>query len=153
MNNKKSAVVLRNGRRRVMRVSRGATLIFSIPTRDELRCNCSPDHAAGRRTSTVVLARSCRSCINPYTGSGGCRCQSGSRSLLASLQFSPSLNKARPCRNQLANDDILFEAHQVIRLSLYRCPCQDTCGLLEGGCRQEAIRIERRLGDTQEHRL
>src|SRR6266446_9057797 len=75
-------------------------------------------------------------------------CQSGSCSLLTSLRFSPSLNKARPCRDQLANDDILFETHQVIRLSLYCCLCQDACGLLEGGCRQEAIRIERRLGDT-----
>src|SRR3989442_11257948 len=85
---------------------------------------------------------------NPYTRDGGDRCKSGSRSLLTCLQFSPSLNEARSCRNQLANDDILFQAHQVIRLSLYRCLCQDTCGLLEGGRRQEAIRIERRLGDT-----
>src|SRR5258708_764125 len=75
-------------------------------------------------------------------------CQSDSCSLLTSLPFSPSLNKARPCRNQLANDDILFETYQVIRLSLYRCLCQDTRGLLEGRCRQEAIRIERRLAET-----
>src|SRR5215831_14088184 len=72
-------------------------------------------------------------------------CQSGSCSLLASLQFSPPLSKARPSRDQLANDDIFFETHQVIRLSLYHCLCQDTRGLLEGRCRQEAIRIERRL--------
>ncbi len=121
-----------------MRVSRGVTLIFSIPL----------GQAAGCCTRIVTEARSRRSCTDPWAGNGGCRCKSDSCSPLTSLPFSPPLNKARPCRNQLANDDILFEAHQVIRLSLYCCLCQDACGLLEGGCRQEAIRIERRLGDT-----
>src|SRR2546425_6267131 len=98
--------------------------------------------------SQTTDSTACCGGTNPYTRDGGDRCKSGSRSLLTCLQFSPSLNEARSCRNQLANDDILFQAHQVIRLSLYRCLCQDTCGLLEGGRRQEAIRIERRLGDT-----
>jgi len=121
-----------------MRVSSGVTLIFSIP----------PGQAAGRRTGIGAQTKSRRSCVNPWTGSGWCRLTPGSCSLLTSLRFSPPLSKARPCRNRLANDDILLEAHQVIRLSLYYCLCQDACGLLERSRRQEAISIERRPGDS-----
>src|SRR6266849_2629701 len=77
--------------------------------------------------SQTTDSTACYGCTNPYTGNGGGRCKSGSRSLLTCKLLSSPLDEARSCRNELANDDIFFETHQVIRLSLYRCLCQDTC--------------------------
>ena len=53
-------------------------------------------------------------------------------------------------RNELADDDILFQTDQRIRLALDSGVGEHACGLLEGSRGQEAVGSERRLGDTEQ---
>src|SRR3712207_1619033 len=56
-------------------------------------------------------------------------------------------------RNELADDHVLLEAGEVIHLTLDGGVRKDASGLLERSRRKEAIRGERRLGDTHENRV
>src|SRR5690606_17657309 len=60
--------------------------------------------------------------------------------------------EARAGRNELTDDDVLLQATQVVDLAVDRGFGQDARRLLEGGRREERIRLERRLGDTEQHR-
>ena len=60
--------------------------------------------------------------------------------------------KAGTSRNQATNDHVLLEAPQPIALTLDCRLCQHPGGLLEGGRRDEAVGVQRGLGDTQQHR-
>src|SRR5207253_1061176 len=55
-------------------------------------------------------------------------------------------------RDELADDDVLLEAEQAVGLAGGRGPGRDPGRLLEGGGREEAAGVHRRLGDAQEHR-
>ena len=55
-------------------------------------------------------------------------------------------------RDQLADDDVLLQAEQVV-LAGDRRLGEHAGGLLEGGRRQEALGVQRGLGDAQQHRL
>ena len=50
-------------------------------------------------------------------------------------------------RDEVAEDDVLLEADQVIDLAGQGGLGEDLGGLLEAGGRDEAIRLHRRLGD------
>ena len=52
--------------------------------------------------------------------------------------------------DQLADDDVLLQAHQVVALALDGGLGQDLCGLLEGGGGQEGVCGQRGLGDTHQ---
>ncbi len=61
--------------------------------------------------------------------------------------------KTRSRRDQLADDDVLFEAVKIVLLALDGRTSQDSDSMLEGGCRKEAVGIEGGLADTQKGRL
>jgi hypothetical protein len=52
-------------------------------------------------------------------------------------------------RDQLANDDVLFEAEEAVYLAAYRSLGEDTRRLLEGGGGEEALGVQRGLGDAE----
>src|SRR5438874_7114460 len=56
-------------------------------------------------------------------------------------------------RYQATDDDILFQAQQIINAPVDCGFRQDTGSLLERGCRDKAIRSQCCFGDTQQHRL
>src|SRR5262245_21533256 len=56
-------------------------------------------------------------------------------------------------RDQATNDDILLEAFEQVGLAVHRGLGQHARGLLEGGRRNEAARLQGGLGDTQQDRL
>src|SRR4029079_14313072 len=53
-------------------------------------------------------------------------------------------------RDQLADDDVLLQADQVVGLALERRIGEHLGGLLERARREEALRRQRRLGDTED---
>ena len=55
--------------------------------------------------------------------------------------------------DQTAHDDVLFQANQLVALTLDRCFGQNACGFLEGRRRDEAAGLQRRLGDPQQDRF
>lgn len=63
------------------------------------------------------------------------------------------LLNARACRYELADDNVFFEAHEGIYLVLYGRIGEHPGSLLEGGCRQERIGRQRRLGNAEKHAL
>ena len=60
--------------------------------------------------------------------------------------------EASTSRDQAADDHVLLETAQPVTLALNRRLSQHPGGLLEGGSRDEAVGVERGLGDTQQHR-
>src|SRR5262245_31983912 len=56
-------------------------------------------------------------------------------------------------RDQLADDDVLLEAHEPVALALEGRIREDLGGLLEGGGREERLGGERRLGDPEDDPL
>src|SRR5690606_12238607 len=52
--------------------------------------------------------------------------------------------------NQLADDDVLLETEERIGLPFDRGVGEDARRLLERGSRQEALRLQRRLGDPKQ---
>src|SRR5918996_4378153 len=74
--------------------------------------------------------------------------------LLARLDLDrPVLLETGRGRDQLADDDVLLEAEQAVDLALDRCVREHLRRLLEGGGREERLRRERCLGDTEDERL
>src|SRR2546421_649849 len=73
--------------------------------------------------------------------------------LLASKLLTASLHEAGASRDEFTNDHIFLEAYQVIGLSLNRRLCQHARRFLEGSSGQEAIGIEGRLSNAQQHGL
>src|SRR5438132_156113 len=74
--------------------------------------------------------------------------------LLLRFQLQPAIIRhAGPGRNQVADDDVLLEAPQVVHLALDRGLGQHARRLLEGGRRDEAVGRERGLGDAEQERL
>src|SRR5262245_453367 len=68
--------------------------------------------------------------------------------------FDPRVvREPRARRNQAADDHVLLQATQIVRLSGDRGLGQHPGGLLERGRRDEAVGRERRLRDAEEHRL
>src|ERR1700694_350899 len=71
-------------------------------------------------------------------------------------QRDPEFLVARPARarrNQVTHDDVFLEALQVVHLAKRRGVGEDACRLLEGGGGDEALGLERSLGDAQQDRL
>ena len=62
----------------------------------------------------------------------------------------PVLLQTGPSRDQLANDDVLFEADEFVAPALDGRLGEDPCGLLEGGRREPRIGGQRGLGDAHE---
>ena len=60
------------------------------------------------------------------------------------------VRESRTGRNQTTNDDVLLQAAEVITLASYCSLGENTCSLLERRCRDEALRRQRRFGNTQE---
>ena len=58
--------------------------------------------------------------------------------------------KARTGGDQLTDDHVLLQAHQVVLLALDGSLGEDLGGLLEGGGRQEGVGGQGGLGDTHE---
>jgi hypothetical protein len=56
-------------------------------------------------------------------------------------------------RDEAADDDILLEAVERVDLALHRSLGEHPGRLLEGGGRDEAAGLQRRLGDAEQHRL
>src|SRR5579883_3342580 len=79
--------------------------------------------------------------------------QASSGSLLARDLLFAALGNAGAGRNELADDDVLFQAHQMVGLALNRRLRQHARRLLEGSRRQEAVGVERCLCDAQQHGL
>ena len=65
----------------------------------------------------------------------------------------PVLGKARAGRYQVTHDHVLLEAFEHIHLAEGRRVGEDAGRLLEGGRRDEALGLERGLGDAKEDRL
>src|SRR4051794_24601727 len=63
------------------------------------------------------------------------------------------LRRARPGRDELADDDVLLEADEVVLGAVDGGLGQHPRRLLEGGCGEERRRVQRRLGDAQQNRL
>ena len=61
--------------------------------------------------------------------------------------------QARPRRDHVADDDVLFQAPEVVNLGGGRRFGQDAGRLLETRGGDEGVGGQRRLGDSQEHRL
>src|SRR5829696_5301698 len=56
-------------------------------------------------------------------------------------------------RDELADYDVLLQAGEAINLALYGGVGEDAGGLLEGGCREEAVGGEGGLGYAHQHRV
>src|SRR6202162_3379759 len=72
------------------------------------------------------------------------------------VQLAPAVRmgrKARARRNQPTDDDVLLQAAQIVLESAHRRFGQHAGGLLERGRRDERFGGQRRLGDTEQHRL
>src|SRR5437016_1828544 len=61
--------------------------------------------------------------------------------------------EARTCRDEPSDDDVLFEAAQVVLQATHRGFGEHAGCLLERSRRDERLGCERRLGDTEQHRL
>src|SRR6478752_1221882 len=61
--------------------------------------------------------------------------------------------ETRGRRDQLPDDHVLLQAEQAVGLALERRIREDLGGLLERGGRQERVRSQRRLGDTEDDLL
>src|SRR3954452_594646 len=72
---------------------------------------------------------------------------------LALLERGDVLRRAGPGRDQLADDDVLLEADQVVPGAVDRGLREHPGRLLEGGGREERRRVERRLGHAQQDGL
>src|SRR3954451_12475702 len=72
---------------------------------------------------------------------------------LALLERGDVLRRAGPGRDQLADDDVLLEADQVVAGAVDRGLREHPRRLLEGGRREERRGVERRLGHAEEHGL
>src|SRR5215212_5065033 len=55
--------------------------------------------------------------------------------------------------DKLPDNDVLLEAGEAVHLALYGGVGEDAGGLLEGGCREEAVGGERGLGYAHQHRV
>src|SRR6266536_1959396 len=98
--------------------------------------------------SLIVVVVKCQAkcTTGPDTTSSSYTCGS---SLLTGELFTTALSDTRTSRNELTDDHVLFQTNQVICLSFDSSFSQHTRCLLEGCSRQEAIGVQRRLGDTQ----
>src|SRR5712692_2673794 len=130
-----------------------------LPGRDRSRPNTMymRDTMVSLIVQTVKYqARSTRTiATHAYTGHN-LRLRAGKTSgggLLARQQLSPALHETGAGRDQLADDDVLFQAHQVVGLRFDSGFRQHAGGFLERGRRQEAVGIERGLGDTEQDGL
>src|SRR5665213_4410956 len=65
----------------------------------------------------------------------------------------PVLGQACARRYQVTHDHVLLEALEEVHLAESRGVGEDARRLLEGGRGDEALRLERRLGDAKEDRL
>src|SRR6478609_109270 len=61
--------------------------------------------------------------------------------------------EARARRDQVTHDDVFLEAAQGVDLAQRRGVGEDARRLLEGGGRDEALGLERGLGDAQQDRI
>ena len=68
------------------------------------------------------------------------------------LELLIKATEASAGRDETTNDHVLLETAQPIALALNRGFRQHTGGLLEGGRRDEAVGVQRGLGDTQQNR-
>src|SRR6516225_8802939 len=76
------------------------------------------------------------------------------RGLLFGLETEAPVDRhAGSGRDQVADDDVLLQAAEVVHLALDRGLGEHPRGLLEGGRRDEAVGRERRLGDAEQQRL
>ena len=73
------------------------------------------------------------------------------RQRLGRLDLDPPVAlEPRRGRDQLADDHVLLEAVEAVDLALERRVGQHLRGLLEGGRRQERVRVQRGLGDAED---
>ena len=69
------------------------------------------------------------------------------------LQFNIAVHlKTRTRRDQVAHNHIFLESTKEILLPKGGRFGEDPGGILKGRCRNEAFRLQRGLGDTQQHR-
>ncbi len=61
--------------------------------------------------------------------------------------------EACACWDELANDNVFFQAEQRIDCGADGCACQHLDSVLEGGCREERVGAERCLGETEQDLL
>ena len=90
-----------------------------------------------------------RSCDGSCYNRRGCNTRCGG--LLTRNLVAAALRDTRTSRYQFTDNDVLFETNQMIGLRFNRQLLSAQSGLLEGGRRQEAIGIQGRLGDTEQH--
>src|SRR5215831_14260019 len=72
---------------------------------------------------------------------------------LGSLLAQAAQHAARACRNEPSDDDVLLEPLEGVGLTVDGGVGQHAGGLLEGGSRDEAARLQRSLGDAEQHGL